>query len=213
MRYEYSVYASGRAILKTGINQLPEEVVDEMKQMFRIDSDVAYTEENNHIIFSFMYKDDYWDPEYVIEIMKSMLPYVAECSLDCCGADDVIWQIRLHNGEWIESPGIISYDIGCGDCDAAMLKRPANQSLSEKETSYLFELLTDADVCPLGISNQDGTSIAKGFITAKAAAKLDGKYAIGSDFGGFIVEILNDPKLETLDHIYRFNELKIKLDY
>ena len=98
-----------------------------------------------------------------------------------------------------------------GAFDVALWEKPGCLGLTKADTLSLFELLKADEAYPMEISQSDGDSTAMGFITAEAAERLQYEYDENSGLGQFLSGILGDMDLETPDHIYDYQGLRIAM--
>lgn len=105
--------------------------------------------------------------------------------------------------------GIIIYDI-------ALIEKPGVNGLNRDNISLLYGLTTRTfsdgtdEVFPIELEAREHESSAMGFITPKAAEKLDYDYE-HSGLHDFIASILDDMNNEVDDNHYIFKGLDIYL--
>lgn len=93
--------------------------------------------------------------------------------------------------------------------DAAFLEKYGPEGLSREDVTTLSSLVEET-FYPLEISAIQNESSAMGFISAKAADKLEYDYgALAKD----IAAVMDDVNLETENHIYQMQGLTIYLSY
>ena len=103
-------------------------------------------------------------------------------------------------------------NIECSKFDIAILEKPDVDGLNKSEMLALYGLLAEDEAYPIEISAKNVNSTAMGFITARAAETLQYMYGNDSGLGDFIASILDDMNLETENHVYSYEGLRIKLD-
>ncbi len=104
--------------------------------------------------------------------------------------------------EDIDIPMIPYYDV-------ALIEKPGAEGLSRNDVIDVFDILDDVEGFPVEIGDINGNSSAMGFITPKAAEKLQYEYDQNSEFGQFISSILDDMNKESDDGTYKFKDLTI----
>lgn len=99
--------------------------------------------------------------------------------------------------------GLTSFDI-------VLVQKPLDTGMTKEDVIDLFDALNTDEA--FNIEIQDENSVAMGFITTKAAEKLNYDYE-ASGLNAFIKNILSDMNNESDDCTYQFNNLSIWLTY
>ncbi len=96
--------------------------------------------------------------------------------------------------------------------DIALFIKGGTDGLNKKEVVTLMDLVKGEEVYPLEISGYNGNSTAMGFISSEAAETLNYDYD-ASGLKDFIANALEYPDDENSSSAYKFNNLKIFMDY
>lgn len=94
--------------------------------------------------------------------------------------------------------------------DIALTQKPLDSGMTKEDVIDLYDMLNEDEAFVIEI--QDENSAAMGFITCKAAEKLNYDYET-SGLNAFIKNILSDSNNESDDNIYNFNGINIWLTY
>ena len=87
-----------------------------------------------------------------------------------------------------------------------LLEKPGCEGLTKAD---LYDMLSHPEAFPVEIGDINGNSSAMGFITTKAAEKLQYEYNQDSEPGQFISSILDDIDKKSEDGTYAFKDLGI----
>ena len=93
--------------------------------------------------------------------------------------------------------------------EITLIEKPGLAGLTRAEVNDLHDMLSSLEAYPIEIGDINGNSSAMGFITPKAAEKLEYEYDQNSDLGKFISAILDDMDKESENGQYEFNGLRI----
>lgn len=93
--------------------------------------------------------------------------------------------------------------------DAAFLEKYGEEGLSRDDVATLASLVTET-FYPIEIPATQVESSAMGFISAKAADKLQYDYGC---LAKTIAAIMDDTSLESTDHVYEIQGLSVYLSY
>lgn len=96
--------------------------------------------------------------------------------------------------------------------DVILKEKPIDEGLGKTEIIEMLSNLKDEEIIPLEIEATKTDSSAMGFITYQAVEMLNFYYKEGSNFGKFIIEILEDMNKENKDCHYKFGVLDIYMD-
>jgi len=94
--------------------------------------------------------------------------------------------------------------------DIVLIERPGETGLVRDEILAICDSMNREEIYPIEIYAKNQESSAMGFITTKAADKLDFDYE-RSGLNTFIATILDDIRKENETDIYEFKNLSIKL--
>ena len=94
--------------------------------------------------------------------------------------------------------------------DMVLIEKEGITGLTKEDTIYLFDMLNHDSAYPIEIFNTGGESSAMGFITNKAAEKIEYDYET-SGLNNFVSNILADMNLESPTKEYTFKDIHIYL--
>lgn len=94
--------------------------------------------------------------------------------------------------------------------DVMLIEKEGIRGLTKEDVASIYDALSAPEAYPIEIDNPDGESSAQGFISSKAAEKIEYDY-VGSGLFPFIGGILADVNQESEDGTYEFKGLTIFL--